>query len=147
MVLQARPERWACQGRGQAFVVRKSIVRRWACECSGSDCQPFASNWQLGACARHPSSCPRSSPPPRASPAFALRASSRSPTPPNSLGVGPDGQTAVAVAAGADTVVTGVVGVAGLVPTIAAIKLGRTIALANKETLVCAAPRDGTARV
>jgi 1-deoxy-D-xylulose-5-phosphate reductoisomerase len=63
------------------------------------------------------------------------------------LGVGPDGQTAVAVAAGADTVVTGVVGVAGLVPTIAAIKLGRTIALANKETLVCAAPRDGTARV
>ena len=46
----------------------------------------------------------------------------------------PDGQIAAAVAPGADTVVTGVVGVAGLFPTIEAIKLGRTIALANKET-------------
>lgn len=36
--------------------------------------------------------------------------------------VGPEGQTAVAVAAGADTVVTGVVGCAGLLPTIEAIK-------------------------
>jgi len=49
---------------------------------------------------------------------------------------GPDGQIAAAVAEGADTVVTGVVGVAGLLPTIEAIKLGRTIALANKETLI-----------
>ena len=54
--------------------------------------------------------------------------------------VGPEGQTAVAVAAGADTVVTGVVGVAGLLPTIEAIKLGRTIALANKETLIAGGP-------
>ena len=54
--------------------------------------------------------------------------------------VGVDGQTAVAVAPGADTVVTGVVGVAGLLPTIEAIKLGRTIALANKETLIAGGP-------
>jgi 1-deoxy-D-xylulose-5-phosphate reductoisomerase len=59
---------------------------------------------------------------------------------------GPEGQTAVAVAPGADTVVTGVVGCAGLIPTIEAIKLGRTIALANKETLIaggCAHARPG----
>jgi len=54
--------------------------------------------------------------------------------------VGPEGQTAVAVAEGADTVVTGVVGCAGLLPTIEAIKLGRTIALANKETLISGGP-------
>eukprot|EP00967_Tisochrysis_lutea_P156804 scaffold316789_cov31-Tisochrysis_lutea.AAC.1 len=56
------------------------------------------------------------------------------------LVVGPEGQTAVATAAGADTVVTGVVGCAGLLPTIEAIKLGRTIALANKETLIAGGP-------
>ena len=38
----------------------------------------------------------------------------------------------------ADTVVTAVVGTAGLRPTMAAIEAGKTIALANKETLVCA---------
>lgn len=38
----------------------------------------------------------------------------------------------------ADTVLTAVVGVAGLEPTLAAIEAGKTIALANKETLVCA---------
>mmetsp|Transcript_13582 Transcript_13582/g.23180 ORF Transcript_13582/g.23180 Transcript_13582/m.23180 type:complete len:469 (-) Transcript_13582:271-1677(-) len=54
--------------------------------------------------------------------------------------VGDEGQTAVAVADGADTVVTGVVGCAGLLPTIEAIKLGRTIALANKETLIAGGP-------
>ena len=53
---------------------------------------------------------------------------------------GPEGQTAVAVAPGADTVVTGVVGCAGLFPTIEAIKLGRTIALANKVTLIAGGP-------
>ena len=37
-----------------------------------------------------------------------------------------------------DIVVTAVVGMAGLLPTLAAIALGRSIALANKETLVCA---------
>lgn len=38
----------------------------------------------------------------------------------------------------ADTVVTAVVGIAGLEPTLAAIRAGKRIALANKETLVCA---------
>lgn len=37
-----------------------------------------------------------------------------------------------------DTVVTAVVGIAGLKPTLAAIDAGKRIALANKETLVCA---------
>ena len=38
----------------------------------------------------------------------------------------------------ADAVVTAVVGTAGLFPTLAAAEMGRRIALANKETLVCA---------
>ena len=38
----------------------------------------------------------------------------------------------------ADTVVTAMVGVAGLKPTLAAIGAGKRVALANKETLVCA---------
>ncbi len=38
----------------------------------------------------------------------------------------------------ADTVLTSVVGIAGLEPTLAAIDAGKNIALANKETLVCA---------
>ena len=51
------------------------------------------------------------------------------------------GEEGVAEAASvpeADTVVTAVVGVAGLRPTLAAIAAGKRIALANKETLVCA---------
>jgi len=51
---------------------------------------------------------------------------------------GMDGLIEAAQVAGAGTVVTAVVGAAGLLPTLAAIKLGRRIALANKETLVCA---------
>ena len=38
----------------------------------------------------------------------------------------------------ADLVVAAIVGAAGLEPTFAAIAAGRTVALANKETLVCA---------
>jgi 1-deoxy-D-xylulose-5-phosphate reductoisomerase len=38
----------------------------------------------------------------------------------------------------ADLVVSAIVGAAGLEPTFAAIEAGRTVALANKETLVCA---------
>lgn len=38
----------------------------------------------------------------------------------------------------ADTVVTAVMGSVGLRPTLAAIQKGKRIALANKETLVCA---------
>ena len=37
-----------------------------------------------------------------------------------------------------DTVITGIVGIAGLLPTMAAVKMGKRIGLANKETLVTA---------
>jgi 1-deoxy-D-xylulose-5-phosphate reductoisomerase len=40
----------------------------------------------------------------------------------------------------AEVVVTGIVGCAGLLPTIAAIQAGRDIALANKETLIAGGP-------
>ena len=40
----------------------------------------------------------------------------------------------------AEAVVTGIVGCAGLLPTIAAIKAGKDIALANKETLIAGGP-------
>ena len=51
---------------------------------------------------------------------------------------GAEGMDAAATAAGVDTVVAAVVGFAGLRPTLAAIRAGKTIALANKETLVVA---------
>ena len=51
---------------------------------------------------------------------------------------GMDGLTACAGESGADIVVTAVVGMVGLLPTLAAIDAGKDIALANKETLVCA---------
>src|SRR5262249_34655718 len=51
---------------------------------------------------------------------------------------GDEGLEQVAVHPKAEILVTAVVGFKGLKPTAAAIKLGRTIALANKETLVAA---------
>ena len=51
---------------------------------------------------------------------------------------GAEGLLEAATLSGVDTVITAVVGVAGLVPTLAAIEEGKRIALANKETLVCA---------
>jgi len=51
---------------------------------------------------------------------------------------GPDALMEAACVPGADAVVTAVSGSVGLSPTLAAIDLGRRIALANKETLVCA---------
>ena len=51
---------------------------------------------------------------------------------------GMDGMIAVATEEKAQTVVTAVVGMIGILPTIAAIQAGRDIALANKETLVTA---------
>ena len=51
---------------------------------------------------------------------------------------GSEGLRRVAAVPEADTVVTAVVGAVGLEPTLAAIALGKRIALANKETLVCA---------
>jgi 1-deoxy-D-xylulose-5-phosphate reductoisomerase len=43
-----------------------------------------------------------------------------------------------AAASEADLVMSAIVGIAGLKPTLAAIRAGRTVALANKESLVCA---------
>lgn len=54
------------------------------------------------------------------------------------VGSGPEGLTEAAAAVDADCVVTAVSGSVGLVPTLSAIDAGRRIALANKETLVCA---------
>ncbi|MFH0798963.1 MAG: 1-deoxy-D-xylulose-5-phosphate reductoisomerase [Pseudomonadota bacterium] len=51
---------------------------------------------------------------------------------------GIEGACAVAAADGVDTVVSAIVGAAGLAPTISAIKAGKRIALANKETMVVA---------
>ncbi|MBS5150784.1 MAG: 1-deoxy-D-xylulose-5-phosphate reductoisomerase [Butyricicoccus pullicaecorum] len=51
---------------------------------------------------------------------------------------GMDGLISAATHADCDTVVTAVVGMVGLLPTLAAIRAGKDIALANKETLVCA---------
>ena len=51
---------------------------------------------------------------------------------------GMDGLIAAATMEEADTVITAVVGMIGLRPTLAAIEQGKRIGLANKETLVCA---------
>jgi 1-deoxy-D-xylulose-5-phosphate reductoisomerase len=51
---------------------------------------------------------------------------------------GPAGAREVAVASGADLVVSAMVGAVGLEPTLAAIEAGLPVALANKETLVAA---------
>ena len=51
---------------------------------------------------------------------------------------GMDGLIEAATLPQADVIVTAVVGMIGLLPTLAAIDAGKDIALANKETLVCA---------
>ena len=51
---------------------------------------------------------------------------------------GKEGLLALANGEESDTVVTGIVGIAGLAPTLAAVRAGKRIALANKETLVTA---------
>ena len=56
------------------------------------------------------------------------------------LVAGEDGVIEVARYGDAQTVVTGIVGCAGLLPTIAAIEAGKDIALANKETLIAGGP-------
>jgi 1-deoxy-D-xylulose-5-phosphate reductoisomerase len=53
---------------------------------------------------------------------------------------GTQGTIEVAGYGDAQSVVTGIVGCAGLLPTIAAIKAGKDIALANKETLIAGGP-------
>ena len=53
---------------------------------------------------------------------------------------GAEGVIEVARYGDAEAVVTGIVGCAGLLPTIAAIEAGKDIALANKETLIAGGP-------
>ncbi|MEO1095730.1 MAG: 1-deoxy-D-xylulose-5-phosphate reductoisomerase [Cyanobacteria bacterium J06638_28] len=53
---------------------------------------------------------------------------------------GSEGIVEVARYGDAEAVVTGIVGCAGLLPTLAAIKAGKDIALANKETLIAGGP-------
>lgn len=54
--------------------------------------------------------------------------------------VGDDGLATIAAHADADVVVNAVVGFAGLTATLATLEAGRRLALANKESLVAAAP-------
>ncbi|MBD1909543.1 MULTISPECIES: 1-deoxy-D-xylulose-5-phosphate reductoisomerase [unclassified Leptolyngbya] len=54
--------------------------------------------------------------------------------------VGEEGIVEVARYGDSEAVVTGIVGCAGLLPTIAAIEAGKHIALANKETLIAGGP-------
>ena len=51
---------------------------------------------------------------------------------------GQEGLLEAAALESADTVLTAVVGVAGLEPTLCAVRRGKRIAMANKETMVCA---------
>ncbi|MBQ3226652.1 MAG: 1-deoxy-D-xylulose-5-phosphate reductoisomerase, partial [Clostridia bacterium] len=51
---------------------------------------------------------------------------------------GSEGLVELAEGEKSDTVITGIVGIAGLVPTLAAVRAGKRIGLANKETLVTA---------
>ncbi|MDY7016533.1 MAG: 1-deoxy-D-xylulose-5-phosphate reductoisomerase, partial [Cyanobacteriota bacterium] len=61
------------------------------------------------------------------------------PNPPTLL-AGEEGVVEVARYGEAESVVTGIVGCAGLLPTLAAIEAGKDIALANKETLIAGGP-------
>ena len=54
------------------------------------------------------------------------------------IACGEEGLIRAATVAEADCVITAVVGMVGLKPTLAAIRAGKRIGLANKETLVCA---------
>ncbi len=53
---------------------------------------------------------------------------------------GMEGVVEAAAFAGADTAIAALVGMAGLRPTLASIREGKRVCLANKETLVCAGP-------
>jgi len=57
---------------------------------------------------------------------------------PTRINWGEEGLVEAATVAEADCVITAVVGMVGLKPTLAAIRAGKRIGLANKETLVCA---------
>lgn len=70
---------------------------------------------------------------------MALPADTRPEPLPHLVG-GPEGLDLVASWDSADLVVTGIVGCAGLLPTLAAIRAGKDLAVANKETLIAAGP-------
>ncbi|MBD2300538.1 1-deoxy-D-xylulose-5-phosphate reductoisomerase [Nostoc sp. FACHB-87] len=70
----------------------------------------------------------------------ALQAAIQDLNPQPILVAGTAGVIEVARYGDAETVVTGIVGCAGLLPTIAAIEAGKDIALANKETLIAGGP-------
>ena len=69
-----------------------------------------------------------------------LKAAIADVTPQPILVTGEAGIVEVAAYGDSQSVVTGIVGCAGLLPTIAAIKAGKDIALANKETLIAGGP-------
>ena len=54
------------------------------------------------------------------------------------ISCGESGATSIATASGVDVVVAAIVGAAGLVPTLEAVRAGKEVALANKEALVMA---------
>ena len=56
------------------------------------------------------------------------------------LVAGPEGLNTAASWHSADIVVVGIVGCAGLLPTLSAIRAGKDVAIANKETLIAAGP-------
>jgi 1-deoxy-D-xylulose-5-phosphate reductoisomerase len=66
---------------------------------------------------------------------LALLSDLKAPDPPEIL-CGPEGYAAVAAESGAEVVLSAIVGLAGLPPTLAALECGRKVALANKESLV-----------
>ncbi|HEY9887997.1 MAG TPA: 1-deoxy-D-xylulose-5-phosphate reductoisomerase [Candidatus Obscuribacterales bacterium] len=70
----------------------------------------------------------------------ALRAALADLDPQPQILAGDQGIVEVARYGDAEVVVTGIVGCAGLLPTIAAIQAGKDIALANKETLIAGGP-------
>jgi 1-deoxy-D-xylulose-5-phosphate reductoisomerase len=87
-----------------------------------------------------------------ASPAEAARLRARCAGLPTEILGGPDAAADVAGGADGDLVISAIVGAAGLLPTLAAIRAGKAVALANKETMVMAgalvtaeAARYGTA--
>ncbi|NJM64740.1 MAG: 1-deoxy-D-xylulose-5-phosphate reductoisomerase [Acaryochloris sp. RU_4_1] len=69
-----------------------------------------------------------------------LRAAIADLDPQPQLVAGESGVVEVAAYGDSEAVVTGIVGCAGLLPTIAAIQAGKDIALANKETLIAGGP-------
>jgi 1-deoxy-D-xylulose-5-phosphate reductoisomerase len=60
--------------------------------------------------------------------------------PPVEILAGSEGAVAVAASPDADLVVSAMVGAVGLEPTLAAVEAGKSVALANKESLVAAGP-------